>query len=202
MTFIKEEQDTHWRHIKTDDEPESPFPTGLWSVVLIPKEPIVQPNPRKEKKANKGSLPSPAPLETCEDDIELEEPPRKVQKTSTPSLLQDLQCSPSTSEDSPILETKEKHKSEKHKSEKHNQLGKKKDDRKEKGTRKLKRSENDKETENETENVQKDKRNDKKMNSGKEKETEKGKRNEQETENVPKDKGNDKKKDSEKKERN
>ena len=57
MTFIKEEQDTHWRHIKTDDEPESPIPTGLRSVVLAPKEPMVQPNPRKEKK---GRLPSPA----------------------------------------------------------------------------------------------------------------------------------------------
>ena len=78
-----------------DDEPESPIPSGIRSVVVIPNNPARQPRPRKDKR-----LPSPVPLEEP-DDILLEEPPRKVRKKTTESLLsilQELECSPSSSD--------------------------------------------------------------------------------------------------------
>ena len=86
MTFIKERQETHWKWVKAeDDEPESPIPSGIRSVVVIPNNPARQPRPRKDKR-----LPSPVPLEEP-DDILLEEPPRKVRKKTTESLQSILQ---------------------------------------------------------------------------------------------------------------
>ena len=102
MTFIKERQETHWKWVKAeDDEPESPIPSGIRSVVVITNNPARQPRPRKDKK-----LPSPVPLEEP-DDILLEEPPRKVRKKTTESvqsILQELECSPSSSDISSVSE--------------------------------------------------------------------------------------------------
>ena len=67
MNFIKE-KDSHWVYVLSEDEPESLIPTGLRSLVVKLKDPLVQPNPRK-----KGRLPSPAPRESY-DDNQLEEP--------------------------------------------------------------------------------------------------------------------------------
>ena len=196
MNFIKREQDSHWMFVSSEDEPESPIPTGRRSVVVIPNDPMVQPNPRKEKKVRK--VPSPVPLDNYEDDIQLVEPPRKVQKMSIQSLLEDLECSPCTSEDTP---TKTRDKENMHKKE--NKNGKVTE--KTKGTKKLKEhvlKEKGNLTEKENEEDDQEKGSDKKKDDRKEKETSKGKRseNDKETENVTEDvrkvKRNDKKKDS------
>ena len=225
MNFIKREQDSHWMYVSAEDEQESPIPTGPRSMVVKLNDPMVQPNPRKEKKGRK--VPSPVPLDNYEDDIQLEEPPRKVQKMSIQSLLDDLQCSPCTSEDTPAKtkdkenmhekesrngkvteKTKETKKLKEHVLKEKGNLTEKENEKdeqekesdKKKDDRKEKETSKGKRSENdkETENVTKDKRSDKKRDSGKEKETEKGKQNENKNENVPKDKRNDKKKDSEK----
>ena len=196
MNFIKKEQDSHWMYVSAEDEPESPIPTGPRSVVVKLNDPMVQPNPRKEKKGRK--VPSPVPLDNYEDDIQLEEPPRKVQKMSIQSLLEDLECSPCTSEDTPA---KTKDKENMH--EKENKNGKVTE--KTKGTKKLKEhvlKEKGNLTEKENEEDDQEKGSDKKKDDRKEKETSKGKRseNDKETENVTEDvrkvKRNDKKKDS------
>ena len=105
MNFIKKEQDSHLIYVSSEDEPENPIPTGPRSVLVIPNDPMVEPNPRNEKKVRK--VLSPVPLDNYEDDIQLEEPQRKVQKLSIQSLLEDLECSPCSSEDTPA-KTKDK----------------------------------------------------------------------------------------------
>ena len=196
MNFIKKEQDSHWMYVSAEDEPESPIPTGPRSMVVKLNDPMVQPNPRKEKKGRK--VPSPVPLDNYEDDIQLEEPPRKVQKMSIQSLLEDLECSPCTSEDTPA---KTKDKETMHEKESRN--GKVTEKTKE--TKKLKEhvlKEKGNLTEKENEKDEQEKGSDKKKDDRKEKETSKGKRseNDKETENVTEDvrkvKRNDKKKDS------
>ena len=157
MNFIKREQDSHWMYVSSEDEPESPIPTGPRSVVVIPNDPMVLPNPRKEKKGRK--VPSPVPLDNYEDNIHLEEPTRKVRKMTTPQFLKDLECSSSSSEDSPRPEK------EKQKSENSSQREKENKNEKKKGKRKM----IEKTKEKEKDNVLKEKDNNKHKANGKEK---------------------------------
>ena len=94
MNFIKYEQENHWVYVRAEeDEPESPVPSGLRSVVVKVTEPMSVPSMRKGKRLMPS--PTPPPLFECEDDdIQLVEPPRKIQRLSI--LEKDLECSPSS----------------------------------------------------------------------------------------------------------
>ena len=95
VAFIQDKQDTHWKYITAEDEPESPVPVCR-SVVVKPSQPVRRPNPRKETRPDSPmSLGEPEP-------ILLEEPPRKKQRVEAATLstlLNDLACTPSLSVD-------------------------------------------------------------------------------------------------------
>ena len=93
MNFIKYEQNNHWVYVRSEeDEPESPVPSGLRSVVVKVTEPMSVPGVRKRKR--QMSSPPPPLFECEEDDMQLVEPPRKIQRQSI--LEKDLECSPSS----------------------------------------------------------------------------------------------------------
>ena len=95
VAFIQDKQDTHWKYITAEDEPESPVPVCR-SVVVKPSQPARRPKPRKETRPDSPmSLGEPEP-------ILLEEPPRKKQRVEAATLstlLHDLACTPSLSVD-------------------------------------------------------------------------------------------------------
>ena len=85
-SFIRKEQDNHWKYMESDaDLPESPFPEVRSVVFRV--DPPIQPRERKRPKTPE-SLGSP-------ESISLEEPPTKKQQLD--ELMRDLECTPSSS---------------------------------------------------------------------------------------------------------
>lgn len=92
-TFIRDEQDNHWKYVEADSGSKSHH-QAVKSVVVKPNIPARRPRPRKERDLSPVSLGEPEP-------ISLEEPPVKVRCVETVSsaslLLDELACSPSLS---------------------------------------------------------------------------------------------------------
>ena len=101
--FIREEQDSKWRYVKTMDELELPITDNKVT------EPSRQPRPRK---LNSKRIASPAPSVQLEEpeEINLDEPPPKVPRleisrlelepvSSASSQISDLDITPSVSDD-------------------------------------------------------------------------------------------------------
>ena len=106
VAFIQDKQDTNWKYITAEDEPESPVPVCR-SVVVKPSQPAKRPKPRTETRpASPMSLGEPEP-------ILLEEPPRKKQRVEAATLstlLNDLACTPTLSvDDSDVSEIENEH---------------------------------------------------------------------------------------------
>ena len=109
-SFIRKEQDKHWKYMESDaDLPESPFPEVRSVVFRV--DPPIQPRERKRPKTPE-SLGSP-------ESISLEEPPTKKQQLD--ELMRDLECTPSSSSsvESPVdINVREREMNENDKAEK------------------------------------------------------------------------------------
>ena len=103
MAFTREKQDTHWKYVASEDEPESPCPM-VKSVVAKLNNPGRKPRPRKERDLLPVSLGELEP-------ISLEEQPTKVRGVETVCsaslLLEDLACSTLLSSSSSSSDYKE-----------------------------------------------------------------------------------------------